>query len=175
MRYLMRLVCLPVFLLAIDVCRAEVPVNGLTVAEQRSGWELAFDGQTTAGWRNYKQDDISDGWVVQDGALTRAEQGAGDIITKKKYKYFEISLEYNISKGGNSGLMFHVAETAGPPWHTGPEVQIQDNVDGHDAQKAGWLYQLYKPTKPDWAKNFEQLAGISTPEEKAILFGQKAR
>ena len=151
MRYLMRLVCLPVFLLAIDVCQAEVPVNGLTDAEQRSGWELAFDGKTTAGWRNYKKDGISDGWVVKDGALTRAENGAGDIITKKKYKYFEISLEYNISKGGNSGLMFHVAETAGPPWHTGPEVQIQDNVDGHDPQKAGWLYQLYEPGKPAWA------------------------
>ncbi len=33
----------------------------------------------------------------------------------------------------------------GPPWHTGPEIQIQDNVDGHDPQKAGWLYQLYNP------------------------------
>ncbi len=165
MRYLMRLTCLPVFLLAIDMCHAELPVNGLTDAEQRSGWELAFDGKTTKGWRNYKKDGISDGWVVKDGAITRAGKGAGDIVTAKKYKYFEISLEYNISKGGNSGLMFHVAEGAGAPWHTGPEVQIQDNVDGHDPQKAGWLYQMYQPTKPAWAKNFEKLAGISTPDE----------
>lgn len=165
MRYLKRLACLPALLLAIDVCQAEVPVNGLTDAEQRSGWELAFDGETTDGWRNYKKEGISEGWVVKDGALTRAEKGAGDIITEKKYKFFEISLEYNISKEGNSGLMFHVAETDGPPWHTGPEVQIQDNVDGHDPQKAGWLYQLYKPSKPAWAKNFEDLAGISTPDD----------
>ncbi|HRX77669.1 MAG TPA: DUF1080 domain-containing protein, partial [Pirellulaceae bacterium] len=118
MRYLIRIVCLPAILLAMDVCWAEVPVNGLTVAEERSGWELAFDGKTTDGWRNYKKDGISDGWVVQNGALTRAEKGAGDIVTTKKYKFFEISLEYNISTGGNSGLMFHVAETDGPPWHT---------------------------------------------------------
>ena len=165
MRYLIRLIGIPALLLATGFCRAELPVNGLTVAEQRSGWKLAFDGQTTDGWRNYKKDGIGEGWVVKDGALTRAEKGAGDIVSKDKYKYFEISLEYNISKGGNSGLMFHVAEGAGAPWHTGPEVQIQDNVDGHDPQKAGWLYQMYKPTKPAWAKNFEKLAGISTPDE----------
>jgi glucose/arabinose dehydrogenase len=42
--------------------------------------------------------------------------------------------------------MFHVIEQAGPPWHSGPEIQIQDNVDGRDPQKAGWLYQLYQPS-----------------------------
>ena len=63
----------------------------------------------------------------------------------------KLSLEYKISQGGNSGLMFKVLETDGPPWHTGPEIQIQDNVDGHDSEKAGWLYQLYKPSIPSWA------------------------
>ncbi|MBT5018859.1 MAG: DUF1080 domain-containing protein, partial [Planctomicrobium sp.] len=42
--------------------------------------------------------------------------------------------------------MFHVTETEDTPWRTGPEIQIQDNVDGHDPQKAGWLYQLYQPS-----------------------------
>ncbi|MCG8652029.1 MAG: PQQ-dependent sugar dehydrogenase, partial [Pirellulales bacterium] len=63
----------------------------------------------------------------------------------KKYGSFELSLEYKISKGGNSGVMFHVVEGSGPPWHSGPEIQVQDNVDGHDPQKSGWLYQLYQP------------------------------
>ena len=44
--------------------------------------------------------------------------------------------------------MFHVAETDGPAYVTGPEIQIQDNVAGHDPQKSGWLYQLYKPDRP---------------------------
>ena len=57
---------------------------------------------------------------------------------------FEFSVDYKISKGGNSGLMFHVTEDGNTPWKTGPEIQIQDNIDGHDPQKAGWLYQLYK-------------------------------
>jgi glucose/arabinose dehydrogenase len=130
--------------------------NQLTQPESLSGWKLLFDGKTTTGWRNYKQDGISSGWKVIDGALVRSEKGAGDIITKDKYKAFELSLEYKISQGGNSGVMFHVVEGDGPPWNTGPEIQVQDNQGGRDPQKAGWLYQLYEPivpgndTKRDW-------------------------
>lgn len=119
--------------------------NTLSEAEKKSGWKLLFDGKTTDGWRNYKKDAVSKGWKVENGALSRAEKGAGDIITKDQYEEFELTLEYKISKAGNSGIMFHVIEQNGPPWHSGPEIQVQDNVDGHDPQKAGWLYQLYQP------------------------------
>jgi glucose/arabinose dehydrogenase len=119
--------------------------NSLSDSEKKAGWKSLFDGKTTKGWRNYKKQEISNGWQVKDGALTRADKGAGDIITTEKYEEFELSLEYKISKGGNSGIMFHVIEQAGPPWHSGPEIQIQDNVDGHDPQKSGWLYQFYQP------------------------------
>lgn len=122
--------------------------NTLSDYEKRAGWKLLFDGTTTAGWRNYKKDTIGSGWVVKDGTLSRAANGAGDIVTTEEYDSFELSLEYNISKGGNSGIMFHVQETEPAPWQTGPEIQVQDNVDGHDPQKAGWLYQLY-PASPE--------------------------
>lgn len=138
---------------SLPVAWGEAPINELTESEQRSGWQLLFDGETTDGWRNYKKDTVSDGWKVVDGELRRVDRGAGDIVTEQKYDAFELSLEYKISKGGNSGVMFHVVEGDGPPWHSGPEVQIQDNVDGHDPQKAGWLYQLYQPTAPPWAQD----------------------
>lgn len=133
--------------------------NRLSEAERRSGWRLLFDGESRDGWRNYRSDTISDGWVVEDGALVRRNRGAGDIITQEQFDAFELQLEYRISPGGNSGVMFHVTEEAQRPWHTGPEVQIQDNVDGHDPQKAGWLYQLYQPKKPAWAIRFEKQVG----------------
>jgi glucose/arabinose dehydrogenase len=143
--------------------RAEVPLNGLTEAEKRGGWQLLFDGKTTDGWRNYKSDKIGGGWVVEDGVLSRAKGGAGDILTTGQYENFELSIEYRISKGGNSGIMFHVTEEESTPWRTGPEVQIQDNVDGHDPQKSGWLYQLYKPVKPAWVTMFENQVGYKSP------------
>lgn len=147
-----------------SVTLAEVPLNALTEAEKRSGWTMIFDGKTTDGWRNYKKDGISDGWAVKDGALVRTGRGAGDIITNEQYDNFELALEYRISKGGNSGVMFHVQETEGAPWQTGPEIQVQDNVDGHDPQKAGWLYQLFKPAKPSWQKKFEDQVGVKSPD-----------
>ena len=119
--------------------------NRLSAAEKADGWKLLFDGKTTHGWRNFKKDTVSDGWAVKDGALARVGRGAGTIITKDSYGAFELSLEYKISKGGNSGIMFHATEEAATAWRTGPEIQVQDNVDAHDPQLSGWLYQLYKP------------------------------
>jgi glucose/arabinose dehydrogenase len=134
---------------------AEGSPNQLTRSESLSGWKLLFDGTSTSGWRCYKQEGVSDGWKVIDGTLVRADKGAGDILTDRKYKYFELSLEYNISQGGNSGLMFHVTEDNPAPWHSGPEVQIQDNIDGHDPQKSGWLYQMFRPYPAAWAGETE--------------------
>ena len=118
--------------------------NELTEAESRSGWKLLFDGKTTDGWRNYKKDAVGDGWKIEDGILSRVGKGAGDIITDGQFEHFELQLEYRISKGGNSGLMFHVTEEEPAPWQTGPEVQIQDNIAGHDPKLAGWLYGLFE-------------------------------
>lgn len=132
---------------AVGANDASAGENELSDIEQKSGWKLLFDGKSVEHWRNYKKDTIGKQWEIKDGALTLSGRGGGDIITKSQYESFELSLEYNISKGGNSGIMFHVTENESTPWQSGPEIQVQDNVDGHDPQKAGWLYQLYSATE----------------------------
>ena len=146
------------------VVQADVPLNQLTISEAKSGWQMLFDGKTTKGWRNYKQDKVSDGWAIEDGTIVWKRKGAGDVISAEQFEHFELQLDYRISKGGNSGLIFHATEELDKAWQTGPEVQIQDNVAGHDAQKAGWLYQLHQPEKPAWAKKFEAQVGYKGPE-----------
>lgn len=122
---------------------ADAPVNELGEKEKAEGWKLLFDGDDASPWwRGYKKDGLPEGWKVENGALVRKGKG-GDIITKDQFESFEFSVDWKISPGGNSGIMFKVKETDGPPWFTGPEAQIQDNVAGHDPQKAGWLYQFY--------------------------------
>lgn len=150
--------------------------NTLTDAEKSAGWKLLFDGKTTEGWRNYKKDAINPGWKVEEGALVRSGNGAGDIVTVDQYDAFEFTVDYNISKGGNSGLMYHVTEAGGAPWMTGPEIQVQDNKDGHDPQKSGWLYQLYSSekdaTKP--AGEWNTLRILITPEKcQQFMNGEK--
>ncbi len=140
-------------------------LNELTEAEARGGWKLLFDGKTTKGWQNYRKETVSEGWKIIDGALVMSQKGAGDIVTREEYGSFELTLDFKIGKSGNSGLMYHVKDTGDTPWKTGPEVQIQDNVDGHDPQKCGWLYQLYKSdvdaTKP--AGEWNTLRIVITP------------
>lgn len=124
--------------------------NTLSDAEAKEGWKLLFDGKdASVNSRGYKKEALPDGWKVEDGAMVR--HGGGDIITKEQYESFELSIEWKISEGGNSGIMFKVQETDGPPYKTGPEAQVQDNVHGHDPQKAGWMYALY-PASVDTTK-----------------------
>jgi hypothetical protein len=125
--------------------------NTLSADEEKAGFKLLFDGKSTASFRSYKGRGLHPNWKAVDGALTLTKKGAGNIITKDQFEQFELILEYRIGKAGNSGLMFHVTEDEGQPWMTGPEVQIQDNKDGHDPQKSGWLYQLY-PAETDATK-----------------------
>ncbi|MFM7041050.1 MAG: family 16 glycoside hydrolase [Planctomycetaceae bacterium] len=127
--------------------RAEAPPaeNTLTAAERQAGWRLLFDGASTKGWRNFRGDSIRPAWKVVDGALVLSGRGGGDIVTEDEFEWFELSIDYRIAPGGNSGIMFRVTEDAPAPWHSGPEVQVLDNVAGKDPQRAGWLYGLYPP------------------------------
>ncbi|MEM9646768.1 MAG: family 16 glycoside hydrolase, partial [Planctomycetota bacterium] len=124
--------------------------NQLSEAEKKSGWQLLFDGHSLDGWKTYNRPGKPSGWLVRDGAIVRAPEGGGDLITKKKYEWFEVCLEYKISEGGNSGLLFHVVEGGAKPWHSGPEIQVIDNAKTGIRQKSGWLYELYEPVAPKW-------------------------
>lgn len=120
--------------------------NTLSASEKTAGWKLLFDGKSLNGWSNFKKDSVRPGWVVKDGLLVCADpHDAGDIVTKEQFGAFELDLEFNISKGGNSGIIFHVTDEAATVWATGPEFQLLDNSKAGDAQKCGWLYQLYQP------------------------------
>jgi len=129
----------------------DAPINELGDDEKTAGWKLLFDGEdANPWWRGYKKDELPAGWKVENGALVR-RASAGDIITRDQFESFELSIDWKISPGGNSGIMFKVKETGAQPWFTGPEAQILDNVLGKDPQKAGWLYQLY-PAEIDATK-----------------------
>ena len=120
--------------------------NTLTHAEKAAGWKLLFDGESFAGWHNFKHDGVRAGWQVKDGALVCVDpHNAGDLVTTDKFGAFELQLDYNISEGGNSGIIFHVTDDGGAVWATGPEFQLEDNAKAADPIRCGWLYALYQP------------------------------
>jgi len=126
--------------------------NALTAAERRDGWQLLFDGKSMAGWHNFKKTTVGKGWVVKDGAMVCADPDtAGDIVTDRKFKWFDLVLEVKMETGQNSGIMFHVADDGEATWHTGPEIQIYDHKQQEGVETTGFLYQLYA-SKVDAAK-----------------------
>jgi len=122
------------------------PLNTLTPEERAAGWRLLFDGKTTAGWRGWKMDSMPSGWQVVDGTLKRVKPAA-DIITKEKFRNFELSLEWNIAKNGNSGVFYRASEDDNAIYWSAPEMQVLDDVGHPDGQSrltaAGADYGLY--------------------------------
>jgi hypothetical protein len=121
--------------------------NTLTATERDAGWQLLFDGRTTEGWRAFGRDDMPDGWKVEDGELRRVGAGGGDIITVEQFGDFELSIEWKVEQGGNSGIMFRVSEEWNRTWKTGPEMQVLDDERHRDGQRritsAGSNYALH--------------------------------
>ena len=125
---------------------AEATMNTLTEAERAAGWELLFDGTSMEGWRGYNQEGLPEGWAARDGMLTRVGPG-GDIITDREFADFELSLEWRLEEGGNSGVFYRAAEGEEWMYHSAPEMQVLDDnghVDGQDPlTSAGSNYGLH--------------------------------
>ena len=115
-------------------------------------WDSLLGDNPSSEWRGYRRSELPSGWQMVDGALTRVAQG-GDIITRETYENFELTLEWKISPGGNSGIFFHVVEdsTLSAVYLTGPEMQVLDNAGHADGKtpntSAGSNFALHAPTR----------------------------
>lgn len=102
-------------------------------------------------WRGYQQEVVPESWVIEHGTIHLTGGGAGDLTTVETFASFDLELEWRISPGGNSGIMWHVSEDQPAPYFTGPEMQILDNAghaDGKNpATSAGANYALHAPPR----------------------------
>lgn len=116
--------------------------NALSAYEKQDGWKLLFDGKTTTGWRSATTMAFpTKGWEVKNGMLSvlasaggEAANG-GDIITNGQFKAFDLSFEFRMSKGANSGLKYFVTlseKTTGSA--IGLEYQVLDDAVHPDAK-----------------------------------------
>ena len=139
--------------------------GGLTEDEKKEGWQLLFDGSSTAGWHSYGKPVAGSSWKTADGVLyldstkTDGKRDEGDLVTDKEYENFHLALDWKLAPGGNSGIIFLIKEDSAKykrTYETGPEMQVLDN-DGHKDGKiekhhAGDLYDLVasstEPVKP---------------------------
>ena len=119
------------------VLRAQAP-NRLTDTEKKQGWVLLFDGKAFDGWRQCNGTAMPANWVIEDQAMkvftaegrTPGQGSNGDILYGvKKYRDFELSIDWKTEKAGNSGIFFNVREVPGKPiYFAAPEVQKPETV-----------------------------------------------
>lgn len=130
------------------------PVNALSPEEAQKGWKLLFDGSSPEGWHGYNMKVFPDCWAIEDGCLTMNSKGGGedqDIVTNKIYRDFALSLDYQLTKGANSGIIYQVAEDPKYkyPYETGPEFQVIDHENWPDPLEDWQInaanYAMYPP------------------------------
>jgi len=146
--------------------RAQTAPNTLTAAEKKAGWRLLFDGKTPKGWISTHSDSFpvkENGWIVKDGMITIQHSGGeeaknvGDIITKEQFGAFDLSFDFRMSTGANSGVKYFVTmqeNTGGSA--IGLEYQILDDKVHPDAKLGrdgdrtlASLYDLIPANKPE--------------------------
>jgi len=139
--------------------------NHLTDYEKKDGWRLLFDGKTNTGWINANTTTFPTkpgGWVVKDGTMTilgsKGGEAAnvGDIVTKEQFSAFDLSFEFKMSRGANSGVKYFVTlneDTKGSA--IGLEYQVLDDAVHPDAKLGrdgdrtlSSLYDLIPANKP---------------------------
>jgi hypothetical protein len=104
-----------------------------------------------AAWRGYRQADFpAESWTVEDDALRVLPQGPQvDLISRKRFGDFDLSFEWRLPVGGNSGLLYRVTEEYEAAWQSGPELQLLDDSVHPDGRvpetSCGALYGVYAP------------------------------
>lgn len=127
-------------------------LDSLSLPIDEDGYITIFDGKTFNGWRGYGKDKVPGKWTIEDGCIKfngtgggeAQEADGGDLIFAHKFRNFELELEWKISKGGNSGIMYLAQEVTStnkegqevlePIYISAPEYQILDNANHPDAK-----------------------------------------
>jgi hypothetical protein len=164
---------------------AEVEHNRLKPEETAAGWRLLFDGKSFANWRDPNgMKPASDSWTIRDGCLVavRDPRLLDDLETEDTFNDFELSFEWRVDPGGNSGIKYHIWENVfllhtepgylsgkvsqraalqpdqrGQTYNIGYEFQLIDDARHPDAargtnRRTGALYGILPPSEPAGAE-----------------------
>ena len=111
-----------------------------------SEWIDMLDENAKKRWRGYGESSWPSGWRLSDRLLHRVG-GGGDIMTVETFRDFELELEWRVSRGGNSGIIYRVSLGDDRPYRSGMECQVLDDREHRDGRNpitcAGSLYGMY--------------------------------
>lgn len=117
--------------------------NSLSDQEKRNGVELLWDGRSTQGWRGaYKESFPAGGWIIENGELRVAKSdgaestNGGDIVSVNEYGAFDLTFQFKLTEGANSGVKYFVTENENNSGSAiGLEYQVLDDEKHPDAKQ----------------------------------------
>jgi len=123
-------------------------------APDANGWRALFDGTSLHAWRGYKADKVPAGWHIADRTLAK-DTNVGDLVSKDEFGDFDLELEWKLSAGGNSGILYRGTEEYDHIYWSAPEYQLLDDAKAPDGTSrltsAGAAYAIY-PSPPGHLK-----------------------
>lgn len=138
--------------------------NNLSDAEKKDGYTLLFDGHSANGWKGaYKPGFPEKGWEIKDGMISvlgangGESTNGGDIVTTQQYGAFDLSFQFRLTTGANSGVKYFVTLKENNPGSAlGLEYQVLDDKVHPDAKMGrdgnrtmSSLYDLITAKKTD--------------------------
>jgi Domain of Unknown Function (DUF1080) len=102
-----------------------------------------------SAWRGYRREGFpAESWAWEGDSIRALAHGPRvDLVSKGSFGDFDLSFEWRLPVGGNSGLLYRVVESADAAWQSGPEMQLVDNSTHPDGRvpetSCGALYALY--------------------------------
>lgn len=115
--------------------------NNLSEQEKHQGYKLLFNGKDFSGWKSFQNPDKPvTRWKINDGILiigsSDGSETGNDIVTDDNYGAFEMSFDFKLSEGANSGVKYFVDPSLDSKGKSafGLEYQILDDEKHPDAK-----------------------------------------
>ena len=159
--------------------------GNLTHEEKRLGFRMLWDGKTTKGWRGAKKGIFPEkGWIIKDGILTveasdgKESRNGGDIITIESFRNFELSVDFLLTPGANSGIKYFVKPdiNKGKGSSIGLEFQILDdekhpdyNLGKNGNRSVGSLYDLIRAENKTTGARGKNFKGVGQWNNARII------
>jgi len=120
----------------------------VAVAAEEGGWELLSDD--LGKWVKADGKAVEEGWEVVEGDVIYRSAKGGDIFTAESYGDFELSFEWKVAPGANSGVKYRMVRHGGSL--LGPEYQVLDDEKHPDGKngpirQSASLYDIKGPVE----------------------------
>ena len=131
---------------ALTLSLAAAASLGADQAAPAGDWRPLLKDHSAPDWRGWKAPGLPAGWHVAGGVLSK-DGDVDDLVTTRDYADFELELEWNIGKTGNSGIFYRGTREYDHIYWSAPEYQLLDDANTEDGKSpltaAGSAYALY--------------------------------